>query len=459
MAAMNNESRSVHPVVFRSSSGRYYAYDPFTNRILTIDSSKYQGVDEATAAQDILRYLEESGICKTGSFSGAKWKNPTASGIRTKPNTLVLQLSCRCNLACEYCIYSGNYSHMQEHHDEDMSTETLIRSIDYFAENSADEGKLKIAFYGGEALLCFDKIRDAVSYARKKMPKRQLLFSISTNGTTLTPEVVRWLSGNPDAKATITINGYDHDRYRKTTSGKGSLKIIIDRLEYIKANYPDVWRNQISCIANKVSDAENEAIMDYYKEHIGMPPEAVTKIREDMGNEKIADILSGSHPGSQGSDLYERYITGSDPFVDAFYDPKVFVIHDRRLYSGDDSAYVPSCVPTATRIFVRADGSMNICERVSDQLCIGGIDSGFDEPKLHSLCQEFTQFVGRNCLDCWAQRLCAFCYQDVIDEKGNMIESFPEAWCENSRKGALESLVLYCDLAENRYSHLGELNP
>ncbi len=455
---MNEPICEIRPIVFHTSSNQYYAYDPFSNVILTINSAKYQNVDEATAIADIHRYLEVNNICKKGRFSAAEWKRTLVDHNKAKPNTLVLQLSCRCNLACEYCIYSGNYSHMQEHHNEDMSMDTLIRSIDYFSEHSADDGKLKIAFYGGEALLCFDKIQYAVEYARNKMPSRQLGFSISSNGTTLTPAVVKWLNENPDVIVIVTVNGENHDQYRKTTNGSGSLKLIIDKLNYIKSTYPNVWQNQISCIANKMSDADNKSIMDYYKEYIGVPPEIVTKIRKEMGNQAIDDLFSDHQSSSDDTtNLYNRYIGENDPFIDAFYDTRISLVHDRILFDNDNTAYIPSCIPMATRVFVRADGSLNICERVSDQLCMGNIYDGINEPMIQTLREQFVQLVEHNCLECWAQRLCAFCFQDIIDENGNMIREMPQAWCENSRKNIKETLVLYCEIAENRFKHLQEL--
>lgn len=454
-----NTDLLIHVQIFKTSSGQMYAYDPFTNRILKIHSSLYHGIDEATVVTKIRSYLEQNRLTQVGTFTSAQWRKDISTNVGSQLKTLVLQISRRCNLACEYCVYSGNYRHMHPHADEDMTKATLMQSIDYFAKHCSQTDSLGISFYGGEALLQFELVRYGVEYARRKLIGKQISFSISSNGTTLDPSVVNWLCENPDVSVTITVNGPFHDQYRKTVSGHGSLSLIMKKLNHIKHNYPAIWHNQIRFIANKTSDIQLEELRYFYEEEIGKPPEIVTAIRDDMGNQHIKSMLN-LHNDSTASvqRLYKEYVTTKVPFLQACFDPRVAILHDREIYTDNTVAYVSSCVPMSNRLFVRSDGSFNICERVSDELYMGCPQDGVDAAITRDLCSKLLCFVEKQCLTCWAQRLCTFCFQDIIDENGTIIDHMPDGWCDRARKNLLESLIIYCELSEKSPERLDEFD-
>ncbi len=66
--------------------------------------------------------------------------------------TMILQVTQRCNLRCEYCIYSGDYKN-RSHTNKDMPWESARQAIDYFIAHSRDTNPIMLAFYGGEPLL------------------------------------------------------------------------------------------------------------------------------------------------------------------------------------------------------------------------------------------------------------------------------------------------------------------
>ena len=102
---------------------------------------------------------------------------------------LLLQMTTKCNLNCDYCVYSENYAHMENHGNQDMSHETIIKSIDFFAEHNKNCDEAEISFYGGETLLCFREMQEAVTYAREKFADKKLVFRVTTNGMLLNRNV------------------------------------------------------------------------------------------------------------------------------------------------------------------------------------------------------------------------------------------------------------------------------
>lgn len=98
-----------------------------------------------------------------------------------KTKLLILRITNRCNLACEYCYAAGCGT-------SDMSLETAVKAIDLLAKPGE---KLKIQFTGGEPLLCQQLMQDIFQYVNTR--GIQTSFSLQTNGTLLTKEACNLL--------------------------------------------------------------------------------------------------------------------------------------------------------------------------------------------------------------------------------------------------------------------------
>lgn len=104
----------------------------------------------------------------------------------------------RCNLDCKYC-----YIHAKR--NKDMTLEMAQTILEPFLLKK--EGRLDIAFMGGETLLAIDVIKPLVEWAGKKSWNRPYRFFGSTNGTLLTSELKQWLKAH---KNTLTL-GLSYD--------------------------------------------------------------------------------------------------------------------------------------------------------------------------------------------------------------------------------------------------------
>ena len=72
--------------------------------------------------------------------------------IHSMPTTILLGLTNRCNLACDYCFVNQN--------EIDMTYEIAEKSVEWALNNQKQkpEYKVSINFFGGEPLLKFDEI-------------------------------------------------------------------------------------------------------------------------------------------------------------------------------------------------------------------------------------------------------------------------------------------------------------
>lgn len=90
----------------------------------------------------------------------------------------------RCNLNCRYC-----YIHTKK--NKDMTLEMAQSILEPFLIQ--DEGRLDIAFMGGETLLAMDMIRPLVEWVESNRWERPYRFFGSTNGTLLNDDIKEWL--------------------------------------------------------------------------------------------------------------------------------------------------------------------------------------------------------------------------------------------------------------------------
>lgn len=434
--------------VFSLDTGERFVYDGLTNRIITLGSAFKDKTEE-----EILSSLVSVGLLRESGFETAAW-DADIEGIAQSRNhnlrDLVLQITRKCNLDCSYCIYSGKFKGMNPRFNESMDRETIKRSIDFFASHSDRTPECSISMYGGESLLEFPLIQYAVSYARKRFKDRKIKYIISSNGTNFSEKVLEWLAENPDVSVAVTLNGNYHDETRRTLNGKGSLDIILKHIDHIKKDYPQIWENQIDFIVNTASYIQLADMRKFYLEVVGKLPVTMNFIKVDFTeDEDVRKIVFADEKENAESkrQMADDFIYKNDGFADVFFGDDYKMLKDRLVLEDDRNAYISSCYPFLFRLFVRTDGSFNICEKVSDSLNLGDVYQGYNEEEIERLYYGIKEFTDKNCLNCWAQRICHFCYQHVVDENGNIIAEMPCGFCEKSRRDALDNLTVFCEKA------------
>lgn len=101
--------------------------------------------------------------------------------------SLILQVTTRCNLHCDYCFQNQSRS------NRDISPDNALRVFDWFLRQAPARTPLHFLFYGGEPLLLFG---DVVQPVIRAGSGSQVAFEIITNGTLLSGDVLRVLREN-----------------------------------------------------------------------------------------------------------------------------------------------------------------------------------------------------------------------------------------------------------------------
>ena len=142
--------------------------------------------------------------------------------------SLCLHIAHDCNLRCSYCFASeGTYMGKRAM----MTKEVARAALDFLMEQSAGRKHLEVDFFGGEPLINFEVVKDAVAYGRdlEKEYGKTIRFTMTTNAYHVTDEMIEFI--NREMKnLVISIDGRKeiHDAERKNAAGQGSYDKVIE---------------------------------------------------------------------------------------------------------------------------------------------------------------------------------------------------------------------------------------
>jgi sulfatase maturation enzyme AslB (radical SAM superfamily) len=150
---------------------------------------------------------------------------------------LALVLTAQCNLRCSYCYQNAKKP-------QSMTWETLRSSLDLVLGSHHREAE--IMFLGGEPFLEFPMMRRAVEYVERNRPEEKCVtFSVGTNGTLLTDEILAFLEKHR-FNLQLSFDGIDK---AQDLRGRETFVILDRLLDRLRDEHPDFFRwNSTICI-------------------------------------------------------------------------------------------------------------------------------------------------------------------------------------------------------------------
>lgn len=164
--------------------------------------------------------------------------------------------SYECNLKCDYCFYLEKEKMYKENKDQlRMSDKVLQEYIKQYID-SQDSSVVEFAWQGGEPTLCglpyFERI---IQYQKQYAQGKKICNTLQTNGVLINKKWCDFFIKN-DFLIGISIDGliHHHNKYRLTTSNKGSFDKVKSTIELF--NKMKVEYNTLTVINNNnVNDA------------------------------------------------------------------------------------------------------------------------------------------------------------------------------------------------------------
>jgi len=357
-----------------------------------VPRSVLKSVEEGTLSPDSVATLTRLGILVPDSEAERREMLTimTDAEERLKKAFLMAVMNLDCNLACTYC-YEGKQRGRYY-----MSADTADLLVKYAEEQFLRHGKdLTIDFYGGEPLLSQDLIRD-ISRRLKTSAGREGTaygFTLVTNGTLLTADVVSQLVPLGLKSARVTLDGprENHDRYRPFSSGKGSFDNIV-------RNLLDV------CGLVKIGIGGNYTQENYREFPLLLDELTALGLTPD----KIAHVMFYPVSNTLGEHLMPEFSEGCCSADEPWLVDASLFLREEILKRG---YYTPKVMPTTCMIefrdnlVVHYDGTLYKCPAF---IGLEGLDAGSLESGIHDYRESHNMDVWKKdeCLDCAYLPLC-----------------------------------------------------
>ena len=384
-------------------------------------------------------------ICRGGTFTLEEFLTSFSSMI-------ILGVTERCNLRCEYCCYSGHFEGHRAHANRSMSFEIAQKAVFQHLHTRQKEDLCGVSFYGGEPLLEFDLIKKVVAFAEEeaKQVEKDLVFSITTNGTLLDDEKIHFLV---DHKFLILISldgpKEAHDRYRVFAGEErnGSFDIVSKNIRRFIELYPEYLARGLSVtLAPPIRWQETEDLLKewYPKFHLtrlslvntgnkdfadgrkGCPSPSECEVDGKMSyqffSDKDEEVLAKEFhcfiEALQNKTLEE--LTAEMPLHSLLFGPRIKSIHKRQVTAKPQAwPFSVPCLPGFARRFCDTEGRYHICERVdsSERFTIGDVWNGLNTDKINNLLAWYSTLV--DCPNCSSKKICDHCFASVLDADQN----------------------------------------
>ena len=324
--------------------------------------------------------------------------------------SLSLAVAQKCNLGCTYCYaQQGDFGGGAKA----MSIEMASRAVDLLLQGAERGARVNLAFLGGEPLANRAGLRAATEYAARLAAATDVdvRFSITTNGTLLTPEDGDFFERHQFA-VTISLDGIGsaHDRQRPFKNGAPSFTKIIARVEPLLARQR---RMQVSARvtvtpANLDLVGTLEGLIGLGFHSVGFAPMLSSPTRSGEMDEASLEIMLARMIDC-GQRFEDHVIAGIRyPFLN-------MVTALRELHTGTHRPY--PCGAGAGYLGVSADGDLYACHRFVDdsRAFMGSLDKAIDVGRQNAWLAQRHVHRQEPCRQCWARYLCGGgCHHEVI---------------------------------------------
>jgi uncharacterized protein len=368
--------------------------------------------------------------------------------------TLVMNLTNQCNLSCQYCYEFGEDKiATPEGKKKFMDWDTAKTSVDFLLAQSEGRRSVHITFFGGETLMNFPLLRSVVAYSSTQAAQRSVKidFSLTTNATLLTPQIIDYLAENR-VGVTVSLDGPKemNDKLRIFANGRGSYDIIEPKVRELLARHrtrPIAARVTMTSHALDVFKIYRHLKHDLGFHEVGFAPVTTSPNRLYSINEPgMNDVFS------QFGELAKEYLQfalrgelhGFSNVSDTLAE----------LHQGVNKSH--PCGAGLGLVGVGPSGDIAPCHRFvdSDQHSLGNVAIGIDKKKQSAFLDRGNIQAKPDCHTCWARPLCAGgCHHEAFVRYGDT--GHPNLhYCTWIRSWTHTCLEIYGVLAEKNPSFL-----
>lgn len=314
---------------------------------------------------------------------------------------IFVMLGFKCNMNCVYCLQHDLVKSENIEKNIHVSKKTLY-FIHKYAKESVDKEKkkpLQVRFFGGEPLLYFSTIKEIV----KDLKNEQIDFSIVTNGSLLTEEIVEFInSNNIGIGLSWDGNGTDKTRFYNVIKNKKDLVLKLNRITISgvisKYNYIDDFLKEVSLI--------DEEYFKIHKYHLSINMDLIMIFDK---NPKSLDLIDFDYDKmkQQSEHMCNIFLNTLGDIRDKNY-PYFSYMSSRILQNASTEKLpdIPKCGNGVTMFNIDLNGNMYFCHNDSKKM-IGKSDDSYC--KLNKNAQQFItdeKVYNEKCKNCNIRQFC-----------------------------------------------------
>ena len=450
--------------MFESSAGHFF-YDVNKNRIVEVNKDIYCQLSElcnnpnARLKDDcyaVIHELKQRGYLS--SNHSTKIEHPltpyVSAYLDNNIYALTLQITQNCNMHCRYCSFSGDGTYNRVHAKKSMDETTAKQSIDFLAKHGSNVSEVDIGFYGGEPMLEYELVRNIVRYSKGIMPDKAINFHMTTNGTIINSDIIKFLAEN-HFRLTISVDGPKdvHDKYRRfAANGLGTFDLIYDNLKRIRDQdstfYKTIMINSVVDRDSEISDIESFFEKEDMFRDLSVLVNGVSDNYIDFNYVETKDYIV-----SMETALFKQMV---EKLRGVTVRKNIPYFHNTKRFADDIYEMNPlpakihhqgPCIPGQGKLFVDINGKLRPCEKVSEKnsdFVIGDVFGNFDLSKVKTLIN-VGKLTESECLGCWAIRLCKQCALSA-DNTSSLSKDLKLLECKNQKyqlKQMLKDYVVF----------------
>jgi radical SAM protein with 4Fe4S-binding SPASM domain len=153
------------------------------------------------------------------------------SGNSRRLRGIILTLTERCNLRCDYCYVPVECGRT-------MTREIADQAVDWYAANAAADGTLGLSFFGGEPFLAADQMQAATRRLRDLLPAERAVRVVTpTNALAMSEADLAWCR-QQDIELAISIDGGAEACGRRRVDGSECGSALVAKVPEILRKLP-----------------------------------------------------------------------------------------------------------------------------------------------------------------------------------------------------------------------------
>lgn len=239
--ALGVDRLNIKPYHVFSVEGHAYLVKLLSNRVYPIAQDEEYALRLFLVKGEPLdeRLAEKYGlICEDIDYETGRKRRWDRIFAGRKIHCLELMMAQECNLRCAYCYGDGQFGGRGI-----MSEKTVLGALDWFLASAEDKqyppgSELSVSFFGGEPLLNYPMIKRAIEYLHDERGRKDISFSITTNLTLLTDEMLAFFKSRR-VSLLISFDGRMQRLYRRGANGEDSYETVAKNIGKVLSVMPD----------------------------------------------------------------------------------------------------------------------------------------------------------------------------------------------------------------------------